>query len=606
MKSRKFGIFLFLCLITFFIGCSPSANPKKTEDDDVVTDSTSGTPSSTSSNKTDGQKLKFINLPYGSEGLKIVARVKSGTDYKNYDIGTVTSSALDAYVEKTIKFPKSYDEITFFFVDDEDNAIYYIPLTDDFYDETTGVYVMEGYYYYYYEFQNSTKPFAACSEHLIENLEFDVNYAFDSTQKPFFLFKASNVKDKIIGISGVSSWDIQLYASADKDKIMTYTCDKYDEQFYECTTDDVYFMIKPYMYGYTDVTATIKFTDVLPKIQNSLKIRKSFFASDGYMYVSGTNSSQHEDTVLFRYNIATGQRTQIESFDDVIDAIAEVDTGKLIVSHGKTLSIMDLETGNFSTLVTGLPNNPESFVNYKDNKLAIAGKKYESSRGSFIILDKQTGTYEEVEEINMQLGQGDPDLAVDLFYFSDLDLFIHGTTHLTPYSISFTKIKEDSGALKFYSMEPYYQYDYDSKSPIKLLSTSPLLKFLSAEGNVFTIHPDKIIEPLPEEYQNYNSSDFKDWCSCEESIYNPYNDCYITDEYIYYMYAERSADHFTVTKCALSNPKEVIAQREYEKQEGIRFFFTNNKLYLLANGTEEIYWVDSYRDYDVFFHEIDF
>ena len=603
MKSRKFGMLLFICLITFFIGCSPSANPKKTEDDDVVTDSTSGTPSSTSSNKTDGQKLKFINLPYGSEGLKIVARVKSGTNYKNYDIGTVTSSALDAYVEKTIKFPKSYDEITFFFVDDEDNAIYYIPLTDDFYDETTGVYVMEGYYYYYYEFQNSTKPFAACSEHLIENLEFDVNYAFDSTEKPFLLFKASNVKDKIIGISGVSSWNIQLYASADKDKIMTYTCDEYDEQFYECTTDDVYFMIKPYMYGYTDVTATIKFTDVLPKIQNSLKIMKSFFASDGYMYVSGTNTTHVIDLFLYRYDVTTGKRTVVKNFGTEINAITEVDEGKLIIAHRPFISIMDLETGDVSTLATDMPNNIDAIVNYKDNKLAITGKKPGFSTGTFIIMDKQTGTWKEVEEINMQLGQGEPDLAVDLFYFSDLDLFIHGTTHTTPYDISFTKIKEDSGALKFYSMEPYY--DYDSKSPIKLLSTSPL-KFLSAEGNVFTIHPDKIIEPLPEGYQYYNSSHFKDWCSCEESIYNPYNDCYITDEYIYYMYAERFADHFTVTKCALSNPKEVIAQREYEKQKGIRFFFTNNKLYLLANGTEAIYWVNSERDYDVFFHEIDF
>ncbi len=600
MKSRKAGIFIILISVMLFLsGCTIFVGSKKSNNDD---DATTETVPKNDANS-DQYKLKFINLPYGSDGLRIVARLKKGTEYSNYDIGTVTSSAPEAYVEKTINFPKSFDALSFFFVDNNNNAKYYIPLTSDFYDATTGVYVMEGYYYYYYETKDNTKPYAACSEHLIEPLEFDKKYDFNCKEKPFRIFKVSNAKDKIIRINKTSSWNIDLYASTDKAKILTYNSNKItDTTFYECTANEVYFMLRP---NYYDIEASISitFVDVLPKITNSLKIEKSCFASDGYLYVSGTNSSVHSNTILFRYDIETGERTQIKNFYDSIITISEVDEGKLYVSHDTSISVMDLSTGTFSTLVSNLPNNPTTFVNYKDNKLVISGRIYGCSYGKFIILDKQTGNWKEATEMHMQVDRGYPDLADEMFYFSDLDLFIHTTEYITSEDLYFTRIvDEDTDAPKYYSMNPDSSNDYDCRSPLKILSQNPL-QFLCREGNVFTIHPEKITTPT--DFYDYHNV-VKGWCTYEGTPYRTYNDCYLTDDYIYYMRSDTMEHICTVLKCARSDPKEVIEEKEYKDELGIKFFFKNNKLYLLANGTEAIYWVDSNRDYEVFFHEIDF
>ena len=550
-------------------------------------------------------KLKFINLPYGSDGLKIVAKGKDGSAYSNYDIGAVVSSAPEAYIEKTIEILEPFETMNFNFVDSNNIPKYYIPLTSDSYDAATGVYVIKGYYYYYYDdtIKDTTKPYAACSENYIEPLEFDVKYDFNTKEKPFRIFKVSNAKDKIIRINKTSSWNIDLYASTDKAKILTYNSNKItDTTFYECTANEVYFMVKPNRYDF-ESSISITFIDVLPKITNTLEIDKAYFASDGYLYVSGTNSSVHSNSILFRYDIETGERTQIKNFYDSIITISEVDEGKLYISHDTSISVMDLATGTFSTLVSNLPNNPTAFVNYKDNKLVISGRIYGCSYGAFIILDKQTGNWKEATEINMQVNRGYPDLADEMFYFSDLDLFIHTTEYITSEDLYFTRIvDEDTDAPKYYSMNPDSSNDYDCRAPLKILSQDPL-QFLCKQGSVFAIHPEKITPPTdPYEYVK----EVKGWCTYEGTPYRTYNDCYLTDDYIYYMRSDITEDICTVLKCARSDPKEVIEEKEYKDELGIKFFFKNNKLYLLANGTEAIYWVGSNRDYEVFLHEIDF
>ena len=61
-----------------------------------------------------------------------------------------------------------------------------------------------------------------------------------------------------------------------------------------------------------------------------------------------------------------------------------------------------------------------------------------------------------------------------------------------------------------------------------------------------------------------------------------------------------------IFKCALSDPKTVIDECSFPEERGIQFFYNNNQLFVLANGTEEIYKVDSYGDYEVYLHKIDF
>lgn len=615
MKNKKLFLVLGSVLTVLFFTSCVFISPKNDKKDDSTNQT--GTTDTTTPDDSSGEiemedyAFKISNFPYDSLGfvIKIESNIKDKNYHSKKEVGTITSTAGDAFITKTLQFPKQYDTMYIDFYDDAGKLRYFKPINKSTaFNEETKVYELKGYYYYYYSDNDTTKPYAATCVNEIINLEFEKEYKFNGRNVPYLIFHASDVRDKLIKFSKTDVNNSDLYIAATEEDIMTYQGTKYTKDTYKCTGKEVYFMIRAADYDNEKegfAKCNITFSDITKEIENALEIDKAILASDGMIYASGSSSAEHSKAFLWKINPSTGEKTKITNFYNDIIAIKELEAGTLYVSHDSSISTVNLETGAVSTLVSDLTNYAEAFVNYKDNKLVITGQKTGSSAGQIVLVDKTTGNWKAVDYYHYYVSHGNVDNGTELFYISDYDLFISNTSKISPRDISFMKFaSDDMEAPKYYSSDSQYHGDYNMNGPTKIISTSPL-QVLTAGGCVFTINTDLLAAEDYTQVDGYLNK-VRAWAAIEGTSFRSYDDCIFTNDYVYYMNTDKTENKCSVLKCALTSPKQVVEEEVYTKEKGIQFYSVGNKIYLLTNGTEVIYTENSYKDYKVYLHEIDF
>lgn len=600
-KSIQVSSFIVIILILFLtVGCPHSPG----QGNDLVPDS----------NGEINYKFKISNFPYGSEGQKVVAVINKDDNISQKEIGTVSSNS--TYLEKTVKLPFRYDQFEIRFLDSSNRIKYYVPIDRSvFYNEQTGVYEVDGDYYYYYTttpYSISEEPKVATTESKIQELQLGTRYNFNSTEEYYKIWHISNAMGKVIKITK-EGFDnkADLYVSSRKNDIMSYSSQSYTGDNIECNTTDVYIMLRPKMYFsiYGAVTCSVTFMDISAEIPKCLEIDKSIMASDGKIYASGKCSSNTSKGILWCINPSDRTKTQVTNFHDDIIGIRELEEGILYISYNTCISTYNLATREISTLVSDLSIQPKTVIPYKDNKLVAVGRRPSASYGDIVLIEKNTGRWKAFDYIDHQLSLGNMDLADDLFYFPDLNFFVHSTKNITPKDICFTVFDSDTiENATYHSCYSELSGGYDMESPLKVISTSPV-KVLSAGGCVFRIDKD-LIDSVSTDDEDYYDK-IENWIVYEGTPYRSYTDCIFTDDYIYYMnYHLESYNledaYCSIEKCSVNNPKEVIHQEIYENEIGIQLYSYDGKIYLLTNGTRAIYQRQYVYDYQVFLHEINY
>ena len=528
-------------------------------------------------------KVKISNLPYGSENLRIIARATIGYQTIDYEIETITSSAKDAVIEKVVKLPQTYDLLTLFCLDDQNEEIYYTDVKDTAYNGTTGAYEIDGYWYFCNYYESCKGPYAACAEKFIETLKFDKEYDFDISEKPYLLFVLKGYKNKEIGFYFTGSrTNVDIYASENKADIMTYNATKLtNPRTYLCESDEVYFLFRPEYYSKETVTQ-LRFTDITFAKENGIKINKAVLAPDGNIYATDNTGTYDTRKSLWCINPKTKIKTLVKEFEDPIDCLEELDPGIIYVSHGNNISKLDIQSRTVSQFVTGLTNHAEAMVNYKNNKIVTTGSKGGNSMdGAVNVIDKTTGSFTELTKPDA-FSNTFIHISTTLLYFADEDIFVGVTYHGTPRRPCYMKINDEGTS---YSTK---QFEFDIGSAF-LLKRSPN-QIISADGKVYTV-----------------SKNESEWViNYEYKLEKSFKDCYIKDSYIYFISYDSSKQITTVEKCAVSNLQTVLKEEEFNKEEGIKFVTKDNKLYLLANSSSQVFGASSKNAYAVYLHEINF
>jgi len=561
MKSKKIFFYLAGLLLVLMLSACGLSNKTKLVD----------------------YKVKISNLPYGSENLRIIARATIGNHTSYYEIGTITSSAKDAVIEKVVNLPQTYDLLTLLCLDDQNEEIYYTDVKDTAYNRTTGAYEIDGYWYFCNYYESSKAPYAACAEKFIETLKFDEEYDFDISTKPYLLFVLKGYKNKEIGFYFTgSSNNVDIYASENKADIMTYNATKLtntNRRTYLCESDEVYFLFRPEYYSKKTVTQ-LSFTDITFAKKNGIKIRRAVLAPDGNIYAIENTDTSESRKSLWCINPNTKIKTLVKAFEDPIYCLEELDPGIIYVSHGNNISKLDIQSGTVSQFVTGLTNHAEAMVNYKNNKIVTTGSKGNTD-GAVNVIDKTTGSFTKLTQPDA-FSNTFIHISTTLLYFADEDIFVGVTYHLTPRRPCYMKINDEGTS---YSTK---EFEYDIGSAF-LLKRSPI-QFISADGKVFTV-----------------SENESEWViNFEYKLGKSFKDCYIKDSYIYFIRYDSSKQITTVEKCAVSNLQTVLKKEEFNKEEGIKFVTKDNKLYLLANSSSQVFGASSQNAYTVYLHEITF
>lgn len=558
--------------------------------------------------------FKLSKFPYDSVGLKIW--VQSKTDGKNNptkELGTITSAAKDACVQGSVKLPAKIDEDSFyiFFVTSYDSAKYYYSVRKDLvYDAARDLYDIYGWYNCYYSDERSVySPVCGAGEANIIEVEFEKLYEFNFKQRPYYLFSITGKKDKTILFTKASVQNADLYYSTDMEKILslwTHENTRISNSELTCPADVVYFMIRPDHWDTsTDYVSTynITFNDKEAIIEKCLEIKDKFcFASDGKLYATDYIYSKK----LYSVDIATCVKTLVKDFEnDNISYIGQIQPGTLLVStstyknemlHKINLTTKEMTSEKIDSYITGI-------APYKDNKyIAFATEK-------IYMLDSDANIVQEIQRLpNFYSIHGS---VSDVYYIADKDLFIYSQNTI-PSDLYFLGIEENQGALKYYTWDSKYhgsdyEFNYNFDVPDRLFSTSPL-QFITSAGQIYDIDADLIlstnrnIDNSSNAWSTYTTS-VQDWCLLNKDIQGkPYEDCYISGDYIYYMYNDFSPSKCHVEKCSLASPLEVLDSLEIDRQKGKRFFLDGNKLKLIANSSSSV--TGSY--YRLYIHEIDF
>ena len=156
MKNKQlFLIWGSVLTVLFFTSCV-YISPKNDKKDDSINQT--GTTDTTTSDDSSGEiemedyAFKISNFPYDSLGfvIKIESNIKDQNYHSKKEVGTITSTAGDAFITKTLQFPKEYDTMYIDFYDDAGKLRYFKPINKSTaFNEETKVYELKGYYYYY-------------------------------------------------------------------------------------------------------------------------------------------------------------------------------------------------------------------------------------------------------------------------------------------------------------------------------------------------------------------------------------------------------------------------------------------------------------------------
>ncbi len=572
--------------------------------------------SKTEENNNDGlinYNFKVSKFPYDSVGLTVKIYSKTGeTENPVQVLGTITSAGKNDYIQKTVRLPAQIDLMYVYFETSYNSKKYYLKvLKDEVYDSANDLYDIDGYYNCYYEYYYYTSdPFCGAGEANIREAEFDKQYEYKWLEHPYLLFSFSGMKDKTIMFKTESVKNAKLYYSYDMEKILTYKASYYNDTQITCEEDVVYFMIRPNAYNYDkedyDVTYKITFIDLEATLKRCLRIdEKAFFASDGKLYVPDWRYSKS----LYSINISTNEVTLVKEFDDgtVITYIGEIQSGTLLVGTRKRENSQDIYqinkinlTTKEITSTTNVDDEITDIVAYKNNKYIVFGDRKVFLMNSNVVIEYEINYLDHF--YNEYMG------GKDFYFIPDADLFIYSSS-LIPTDLRYIGFKGSIDSLEFYSHDSQYHGDYSYDTPNRLFNSSTG-QFITTTGDIFDIDIDLILNTdTALANQTVNGSEnayyvaIRNWCLHNEDIKGKrYKDCYVTDEYIYYMYNDFSPVKCHVEKCSKQAPQVVLDSIEYERQEGKQFFHDGNKLRLIANSSTYI----TYDNYPVYIHEINF
>ncbi len=624
MKGRKiktcFGLIVLLAL--FLTACSGSAKlPDKDPNENV--------PVPEGTTLVD-YKFHLTQLPYGSEGLKIKAQVKIGSNNYVYDIATVTSCTADAFIDKTVKLPNTYDALTFFFIDDNNKAKYYISIKDVFINKTTGVYEIDGYYCYYYDTSSPYKPYIAVNEAHFKELELNKEYSFNYRKEGYIVGYFNNVKGRKIKVEikenkteDKKNTNTYWYASSDITKIMTYDCDAlYSFSTYNSEEDKVYIMVKPQKYDFSVETEktgiTIKFYIDIPIEDACLTIDQSCFASDGCLYATGEYMSEKSKKKLYKIDPKTNERVLYKEFEGDISYIYEYEPGNLLVAYSikendklksSNISKIDLATDTVSVFAEGIELVIESIISYENDRLVLFTKDLESTGRSVYLLDAKTGT-----------GKVAPDKCFaasvhtvkEAYYVPEHEIILYSVNG-SPRDIAFFRIDEtEADNPQVYGFDSQYHTEYEMHYPHRLFSTNPL-EVINGDGDIFTIDIDFIDSVPPVDEQNSGGlayhNKIKDWCIWNRNIGFTYDDFIACGDYFYIMKIDKKDAYYEnntiVEKRSFAEPGTIINTVTFEEENGIRLWKCDQKLYVQT--TDWCFPSGTYNAQDkIIFHEIDF
>ena len=613
---KKFGTFIFSFLaVVFLLNTSCTLIFKGNGNN------SSGNNDNLSADALVNYNFKISNFPYDSSGLVVMVQSKLGDNEIVEDLGIITKTDKNAYIQKTVKLPNKPDSLYIFFVDRDNNPKYSLKVVkEEVYDASKDLYDINGWYNIYYKgYYFRYDPFCGAGEGNIRELELDKQYEYKWREEPYLLFSLTGMNGKKLFIQLEENKNIELYYSTSMEDILTYNGRRaYDNPYsYNCETDVVYFMLRPGYYDYSSdehkATGKIKFLDYEIAIAGCLEIKKSILASDGKIYVSGSTWNEISDSILYCFDPALGKKTVIKDFGDFnsIKNISEIEEGFLYVAHGSNISKVNLSTKAVTNFVQDLPIRPQEIIDYKDNMLFVSGNGNNSSSDYICLVSKTDGSFKNVDSYKYENNPSFFDIhcgsIYNIQYDADDDIFFYNTLG-TPKDICFLKIlNPDQANPTYYTEDSQYHVEHEISNPTRIFikESAKHYKIISGAGELFNIDLTEIEKgdlhiTNGTDYTNYVAA-IKNWCLYEDNLVRPYDDCYITQDYIYYLQILESKT--IVEKSSKADPLNVIQSEEYTNEKGISFYKFGNKLYLLSNDTRSIIGA---RNLPIYLHEITF
>ena len=327
-----------------------------------------------------------------------------------------------------------------------------------------------------------------------------------------------------------------------------------------------------------------------------LSIKKAVLASNGKLYAFGNNSLTNPRCNLWRMDTVTNGMENVKTFGDEISDIAELESGVLFVSHGKTISKLNLETNETIDFVV-LDGKILAIENYKnDYIIAVCSSNKDEDR--IRLVKKASGDIQKISgrDDSYHLGQ-----ITNFLYIPEIDMYVFDTKGLSPNDLNYLVIDDsDSENLSYLSYDSVYHGDSNGiDGPYTVFDTDSSQKTarVIASGEVFEINRNAALSSDYDELQN--------WCKTAAGVSCiQHQACYILGENIYYVsQAEDNFHDVLVKKYSKTSTSDVFGSKTFKNKKAVNFFYHNSQLYLLTNST---YSADGYNDYKVYLHRIDF
>ena len=565
MKIKKLAAFIFSIFVMLcFTGCLNLLNYTKSKSKSSYT-------------------FNITNMPSDSVGMTVRARTSNGYDYVEEEIGVVTD--INTTLKKTVSLYSFADKLEINFYKG-DSIKYYVPVSNKHKNSQTGEYDISGYYYYYAAASGQLNAVIDVSK--IQTLEYDKKYRFSTNDVPYLIWKATGVKDKNIRCTIDSKDNIAMYFFTNLQEFVEGSKERYKSNIFKCPADEVYILICPYE-PRSEASMVISFSLTEVDADALMEIDTAVFASNGKLYAFGTNSLSNPRCNLWRVEADSEAMYKVKAFGDNISAIAELVPGTLFVSHGKTISKVNLET-NETTDLAVLDYQILAIENYK-NDYVLAVCDSDDYKNQVRLVEKATGTVKKIAagKLHNYLKN-----INNFLYIPEIDIYVFDTKGLSPNDINYLIIDDtDPENLSYISKDSQYHLSsHIIDGPYTVLDTD------SSQGKARVIACGEVYEIDRSAALENNTT----WCEAASGVSCiMHKACYILDDAIYY--ASEDGFDLTVKKCSKTSTSDYRGSKKFNREKAVKFFYKNTSVYLLTNSTVQS---DGENNYRIYLHKIDF
>ena len=336
-----------------------------------------------------------------------------------------------------------------------------------------------------------------------------------------------------------------------------------------------------------------------------LNIYTCVLASNEKLYAYGDNSSNNTLCNLWSVDISSKSMSKVKEFGERITNIAERDPGILYVSHGKTISKVNLET-NETTDFAVLDYKILAIENYKnDYIIAVCSNNFDTSEGYVLLIDKETGAVKNITAHDSLSWHHLYYINKNNFlYIPEIDMYIFDVG-LSPNDMNYLVIEDsDPDNLSYRSYDSQYHGDSDGiGGPYTVLDTD------IPNGKARVITSGEVYLTSGEVYEidrnaalSSDDSIRKDWCKAASEVSFIQNKaCYVLGENIYF--ASNNYSDVLVKKYSKTSTSEVLGSKTFKGERAVSFFYQNSQLYLVTNSIDK---KDSNYSSKIYIHKIDF